>query len=176
MTELLSPFSRRIIALGLLFLVMVTVINVIAVPLFAAVRNQLDALADARLGVAHLEAVDRVPTPRRTPPVPDDLYIQAPNRELATEALLTIIRSSAQSRKVALDVPGALTLDPAQPAQIAVSLSFAAPEADIEALLHDLETGPPAIRFSQWRMTAPDDPKGNPRFEGRAIAVWSAKP
>ena len=90
--------------------------------------------------------------------------------------MLTIIRSSAQSRKVALDVPAALPLDPAQPAQIAVSLSFAAPEADIEALLHDLEAGPPAIRFAQWRMTAPDDPKGNPRFEGRAIAVWSAKP
>ncbi|GGE79821.1 hypothetical protein [Sphingomonas prati] len=109
-------------------------------------------LNGVRLREAAMLAVVRAPRPVRADGDP-----VARVRAAAVGSGVTVLRLSAAGR-----VGGrARTL-----------ATLVGPEAAMRALLAALESGPPAVRFADWRLRAEPGAADRLRFEGTAL-VWS---
>jgi hypothetical protein len=198
-----SPFTRRVLAIGILVLGLLGLVNLVLLPLYGVTARSLSGLEDARFERDRLEAIAARPPVPRSEPVPDSLYLTAPNRQQANDALLAALGRSASGYEVQLDTVAPMPEDQARGKAIAVSLQARGEQDKILSWLNDLETGSPAVHFTEWSI-APEgeaaavpapaptaaDPEGAPpaappspgsgpvrlAFNGIAIAVWEQKP
>jgi hypothetical protein len=174
MIDILSPASRRLVALGLLVLVLVSALNFIVMPVSGAISAALDALAEARFERARLVAIDEGPRLRKGIPVPAALLLRAPTHDVAGATLVNLIRTAADAQKITLDPVVPLVADPARPMTVGVGFATTAPEADVAAFISALEQGEPAVRLDQWKLSAVENTGGQVRLEARAMALWTS--
>ena len=192
-----SPFTRRVVAIGILVLGLFALINLLIVPLYGLTSGSLSGLDDARFQRARLEAIAARPPLPRADPVPANLYLTAPDRQRAVDALIAAVGGAAARYEIQLDGVAPLPADPARPKAIGLTFSGRGDQERILAWINELEIGPPAIRFGEWTLThdsgeaagsAPPPPEGvNPgavvapapgttrlAFNATAAAVWEA--
>lgn len=195
-----SPFTRRVVAIGILVLGLFALVNLLIVPLYGLTAGSLSELEDSRFQRARLEAIAARPPLPRSDPVPPSLYLTAPDRQRAVDAMIAAIGGSASRYEIHLDNVAPLPPDPARPKAIALSFSARGEQDKILAWINELEVGPPAIRFGEWTLghddgeaagaapvatappegpnpgTVPAPATGSTRlaFTATAAAVWEA--
>ena len=164
-----SPFTRRVVAIGILVLGLFALVNLLIVPLYGLAAGSLEGLEDARFQRARLEAIAARPPLPRSDPVPSTLYLTAPDRQRAVDALIAAIGGSAARYEVQLDNVAPLPADLSRPRAIALSFSARGEQDNVLAWLNELEIGPPAIRFGEWSL-------GQDSSEGAGAAPLGAPP
>lgn len=176
MTDVLSPLSRRIIAVALLLLCLVTLLNIVLVPLWQVNSDSLDDLATARSRLAHMQGVAGEQMPKQGDAVPATAMIISPNRDGAMATLKGAVSASAAKTKIVSPsiTPVAQMIGP--PAKLAVDVTAQGSEVDLVAFLADIEGSSPAIRLQSWSVFAPDAPGAPAHIEARAVAIWAARP
>lgn len=175
MIDALSPLSRRLIAIALLLLAVVTLLNLGLVPLWQACADNLDELSAARARVSRMEAIAATPPPEQGDAVPATAMIVAATRENALATLTGAIGASAARTKVL-----GPSISPAPPAgasaRVAVDIDASGSEVDLVAFLADIESASPAIRLQSWSVEAPLVPGTPAHVQARAVAIWAARP
>jgi len=189
MTERFSPFTRRVLALGIAVLALLGLLNLVILPILGFTANRLSALEDARFRLARLEAIIARPPPERSAPVPASLYMNARSRQSATDTLISTIAASAARYEVHVDSIAPLEADPGRPKAIALSLAVRGEQDKMLAWINELERGQPAVHFATWSL-GPDASGGDPAplpsaapaqapsgpvqlsFSGAASAIW----
>jgi hypothetical protein len=148
-----SPFTRRLVAVGIALLALIGLINLVVLPVYTLTASSLSGLEDARFQRARLEAIAARPPLPRSEPVPASFYLTAPDRERAADALIAAIGSAAARYEVQVDsiapVAGA---DPARPGAIAVTVAARGEHDRLLALINELERGTPAVYFPIWKL------------------------
>ena len=147
-----SPFTRRVVAIGILVLGLFGLVNLLIVPLYGLTAGSLSGLEDARFQRARLEAIAARPPLPRADPVPSTLYLTAPDRQRAVDALITAVGGSAARYEIQIDNVVPLPADPARPKAIALSFSARGEQDRILAWINELEIGPPPVRFGEWSL------------------------
>jgi len=175
MIESLSPFSRRLIALALLGLAILSALNLVIIPLLTLAGARLDRLEDARFRRARLEALDARPAQPRGDPVPPNAYFRANDASAAGAMLAAVVNGAAARTEVTIERAAPLPAQPARPLTLVVDLAASGPELTLVAFVSEIERGNPVIRLDRWRLVSPDAPGGPTRLEARAMAVWSAR-
>lgn len=175
MIDALSPFSRRIIAVALLLLAVVTVLNLGIVPLWQACVGNLDELSAVRARVARMEAIAATPPPEQGDAVPATAMIISATRDSAVATLTGSISASAARTKVTGPSISPAPL-PGSPAKIAVDIDASGSEVDLVAFLADIESASPAIRLQNWSVEAPLVEGTPAHVRARAVAIWATRP
>lgn len=175
MMETLSPFSRRLIALALLGLAIVSALNLIVVPLITLAGDKLDRLEDARFRRAKLEALNARPLPPRGDPVPPNVYFRANDAAAAGAMLLAVVNGAAARTQVTIERTALLPATPPRPLMLTADIAVTGPEVALVTFIGEIERGDPLIRLDRWRLISPDVPGGPTRLEARAMAVWNSR-
>ena len=147
-----SPLTRRIVALGIAVLALLGLINLVIVPIYGLAAGSLSALEDARFQRARLEAIAARPPLPRSEPVPASLYLAAPDRQRASDALIAAIGGTAAGYEVQLDAVAPTEVDPGRPETIGVRFTARGEQDKILAWINDLERGSPAAYFADWTL------------------------
>ena len=147
-----SPFTRRVVAIGILVLGLFALVNLLIVPIYGLTSGSLSDLEDARFQRARLEAIAARPPLPRSDPVPASLYLTAPDRQRAVDALIAAIGGSASRYEIQLDNVAPQPADPARPKAIALTFNARGEQDKMLAWINELEIGPPAIRFGEWSL------------------------
>ena len=168
-----SPFTRRVLALGILVLLLLGAIQLIVAPLYAVTANSLSDLEDARFRRARLESIAARPPLPAAPPVPASLYLTAPDRQRATDLLLATIGGSAGRHQVQIDSIAALPAGSSRGAAIAVTVSARGEHDKVLAWVNELERGSPSVHFADWSL-APD--ASAPAAAAGAAAIMPGMP
>jgi hypothetical protein len=147
-----SPFTRRVVAVGILVLGLFAMVNLLIVPLYGLTSGSLSDLEDARFQRARLEAIASRPPLPRADPVSPSLYLTAPDRQRAVDALISAVGGAAARYEIQLDNVAPLPADPSRPKAIALTFSARGEQDRILAWINELEVGPPAIRFGEWSL------------------------
>ena len=147
-----SPFTRRVVAIGILILALFALINLLIVPIYGLTAGSLSDLEDSRFQRARLEAIAARPPLPRSDPVPPSLYLTAPDRQRAVDALIAAVGGSASRYEIQLDSVGPQPADPARPKAIALTFTARGEQDRMLAWINELEVGPPAIRFGEWSL------------------------
>ena len=192
-----SPFTRRVVAVGIFVLALLVLVNLIALPVYALTDSRLSGLEDARFQRARLEAIAARPPLPRSEPVPASLYLTASDRDRAADALIAAIGALAGRYEVQLDSIAPAAADPARPGAIAVTLAAHGEHDKMLAWINELERGAPAVYFPVWRLGqseagASTAVEGAPphvppvgaaanslltlSFNATAVAVWEQRP
>lgn len=174
MTELLSPLSRRIIAVGLLFLVVITAINLLILPLGQWTAETLSDLGSARereVVVRHAAHAEAPPLGR---PLPEGLAFAAANRDAALNMMSGHISELARTHNIVIDNLGAAA-GPGQQSRMIIDFAASGVEIDIVKLMAALEQGSPKIRLESWTIIAPDTAGVPTKLRARAVAIWGQK-
>jgi hypothetical protein len=176
MIDALSPLSRKVIAVALLLLCLVTLLNMIIVPLWQSCSDNLDDLATARWRLAQMRGIASEQMPEQGDAVPATAMIISPNRDGAMATLIGAVGASAAKTKIVSPsiTPVAQAIGPAT--KLAVDVVASGSEVDLVAFLADIEGSSPAIRLQRWSVIAPDVPGAPAHIEARAVAIWAARP
>lgn len=150
-----SPFTRKVLALGILLLALLGAIQLVIAPLYALTANSLSELEDARYRRARLESIAARPPLPTAAPVPASLYLTAPDRQRATDLLLAAIGGAAGRYQLQVDSIAAVPAESSRGAAIAVTVVARGEHDALLAWINDLETGTPNIHFADWSL-APD--------------------
>jgi len=161
-----SPLSRRIVAIGIAVLALLGLINLVIVPLYGLTAGSLSDLEDARFQRARLEAIAARPPLPRSEPVPASLYVAAPDRQRASDALIAAIGGTAAGYEIQLDSVTPTDADPARPEAIGVRFTARGEQDKILAWINDLESGSPAAYFTDWSL--------GPGTDGAAMSAPAA--
>lgn len=189
-----SPLTRRIVALGIAVLALFGLINLVLAPIYSVTAGSLSGLEDARFQKARLEAIAARPPLPRSDPVPEALYMPAPDRQRASDALIAAIGASASRYEIQLDSVTPVAPEPGRLATVGAAVAARGEQDKILAWINDLELGTPAIYFPTWSLAgqldgaipaaegapppAPAMPAGGPlnlAFSGSATIVWEPR-
>ncbi len=172
MIDQLSPFTRRILALTLLGLLMLGAVNLLLLPVSGLIRSRLDHLADIRFERARLENVAARPSPAAGDAVPQDLYIHAASEKAAALQLSSLITQGAQTAGVTVEQVTEVLSDPPYSRLVATQLRVNGAELPMMRFLNAVESGKPLVRFVQWKLSAPQGPDGSMQLDATAAAAW----
>ncbi len=175
-----SPFTRKVVALGILILLLLGAIQLLIVPIYALTADSLSGLEDARFRRARLESIAARPPLPAAAPVPASLYLAAPDRQRATDQLLAAIGGAAARYQVQIDSVAALPEESSRGAAIAVTIAARGEHDKVLAWVNELEAGSPSVHFADWAlapdssapgpMAAPPVPSGAPMTTESALA------
>lgn len=168
-----SPFTRRVVALGILLFVTLGAINIVIMPVSGWLTNTLEELSDGRFRLARLRAIEARPPLPDAPPVPQSLYLTAPDRDAAAAAMIGSVGAAAARTQVSFDQTVALPADPSGTKLVSVGLAGTGAEEAVLLFVNELERGPPVMRLRTWRLTSAEGQPRQVRIEAIAVAVWS---
>jgi hypothetical protein len=192
-----SPVTRRVVAVGIFVLALFGLINLVALPVYALTASSLSGLEDARFQRARLEAIAARPPLPRSEPVPASLYLTAPDRERAADALIAAIGAAASRYEVQVESIAPAAADPARPGAVTVTIAARGEHDRMLAWINDLERGTPAVYFPIWKLAQSDAAAANAvegapppvppvgaaanssltlSFNATAVAVWEQRP
>ena len=147
-----SPFTQRLLALGILFFLGLGLLNLIILPLYAAIGNELALLADTRFRLAHLEQIQARPNPPELQSVPTSFFIVAPSEQAAATQLQTQLNAFGARFQVKVTAKPVQPSPGSQRSLVEVSLTVQGGEGQVLSLLNGLEQGQPMIRLKTWRL------------------------
>jgi len=173
MIDQLSPFTRRLLALTILGLLMLGALNLLLLPVSGLIRSSLDDLADIRFERARLESIEARPDPVAGDAVPQDLYMHAASAKAAAAQLSSLITQTAQTAGVTVEQITEVLPDPATPRLVAAHLRVTGAEPSMMRFLNAVEGGKPLVRFVQWKLSAPQEPAGSMQLDAHAAAAWA---
>jgi hypothetical protein len=150
-----SPLTRRVLAIGLLVLLVLGAIQLVIAPIYSLTANSLSDLQDARFRRARLESIAARPPLPASAPVPASLYVTAPDRQRATDLILAAISGSAGRYQVQIDSIAPLPEQSSRGAAIAVTVAARGEHDKVLAWINELERGTPNVHFADWSL-APD--------------------
>lgn len=151
MTQL-SPFTRRLIALAILFFAIFGLLNLVVLPVATLLSTGFSDLADARFRLTRLEAIRARPMPPEALPVPVGLTLIAPDEPLATEQLRAQLMALATRYQLRLEASPAPGSETPTPGRIALAITVSGPQEPMLNFVNSLEQGEPLIRLKTWRM------------------------
>jgi len=172
MIEQMSPITRRIVAVGLVILVVLLAGQFLLLPIGEAIADQHDDLSALRSRRARLVATARRLMPDSST-MPPGLAVAATDPASAGKRLQALLSGSAATagvtltQGVALPVAGSSRI-------LGINLVATGTEAGLSSFASLVEHGSPVIRFQHWRMTMSDAPT-TMHFEGFAVAAWQPK-
>jgi Type II secretion system (T2SS), protein M subtype b len=148
-----SPFTRRLVALGLLFLLVLGVVNLIILPIASQLEAHLSTLADARFRLAKLKAIEARPLPADVAPVPQNQYLAAADAAQANDQFRALVAGHAARLQLQLE-----RADVQQPTtrirqQVELALTVSGQQEQLLNFINQLEQGAPLMRFKLWRLT-----------------------
>lgn len=174
MIEQMSPLTRRIVAVGLLILVLFIALQLIVLPLAGALRDQRAELTELSARHARLAATAKRLLPDAST-VPPGLAITAPDPARAGARLQALLAGSASIAGVKLDQTPPHPLA-GQPRLIGSEIVVTGPEAGVANFVSLVEHGSPTMRFQHWQLVAGDRTQTPVRFTGLVVAAWEALP
>lgn len=174
MTQSFSPPARRIIALGLLALLLLIGASLV-LKAAGSVRDALAELDDRRFRVARLNALAQRTAPSAGQPVPQGMSFQASSRDAAQAEFAGSLAAAADAAGVTIEGVAALPADPLNPPLIKISFAASGPEPALLGFINEIEQRRPAIRLPTWRMSLNED-AGGLRLNAVALAVWETGP
>lgn len=172
MIEGLSPFIRKVLALGLLIAALLLGINLLT-GVIGTTGASVGALEDARFRLARLDALKAAPPPPKVAPLPRSSYFRAADAEAASGLLVAAIHAAAQSAEMPLEGVAPLPSDAANRLLLRASVSGAGPEAAVLGFVAALERQEPAVRLANWTVSQAEEQAGTVRIEAVAVAAWS---
>lgn len=147
-----SPFTRRLIALALLFLALLGLLNLVVLPIAALISTGFSDLADARFRLARLEAIKERALPPEAPPVPMGLALIAPDEPQAVEQLRTQLTVLAARYQLRLEASPAPPSETPIAGRIALAIAVSGAQEPLLNFVNSLEQGEPLIRLKTWRL------------------------
>lgn len=169
MIQSFSPLTRRILAVGLLVLLVLLGLR-LAAGLGGAISSSLEELEDSRFRLARMEALRTRAAPPAADPLPAGLTLAAASHEDAAAQALAAVNGAAGAAQLTLARAAPLPQEPGNPNLVQVTLSAAGPEAAVLAFVSELEKSTPPVRLASWRIAAA--PGGGLAVEGVAAAAW----
>lgn len=169
-----SPLTRRILAFGILVLLLLLGLRV-AAGVAEGVSGSLQELSDKRFVLARLEAVRSRPEPVRPRPLPPGLHFQAASYEQASAMASSAVRGAAAAAQFTLSSVSVDPLKPENPGLIEIRVGGKGPELAALAFVEQLERGQPAMRLRTWQVAA-DPASPEIAIEGVAAAAWGTSP
>lgn len=165
----MSPLTRRIVAVGLLVLMVLLGVQSVAVPLVGAIMNQRDELAALKLREARLRATMDRTLPEVSKVRPEQV-IAAATPPQAIQRSQAVLASDAAMAGVTLQLgPPCNT---GQPQLLCTDVAVSGKEAGVSHFLSVIEHGPPVIRFQRWQLVPGQGTDTQLHFTGRAMAIW----
>lgn len=170
MIDQVSPLTRRVVAIGLLVLILLVGLQGIIVPLISGISDQREELAILRDRAAHLKDINDRPLPAMSA-LPAHAAIKAMAAGPALERLRAAISQAAAASGVILN--GVAPPSTAVPAQhLDLDLSATGSEEALTQFIGLLEHGDPLMRWESWRIQ-PESAAGRPlTLSGRVVAAW----
>jgi Tfp pilus assembly protein PilO len=165
----MSPLTRRIVAVGLLVLMVLLGLQYVALPLAGAIMDQRDELAELRLREARLGAtMDRM-LPKVSKVRPEQV-IAAATQPQAIQRMQAMLAGDAAMAGVTLQLGPPCTIEQSQ--QLCADVALSGKEGDVAHFLSVVEHGSPVVRFQRWQLAPGQGTDTQLHFMGRAIAVW----
>ncbi len=169
MIDSFSPQSRRIIAVGLLVLKLFAIISFVLIPTTEWVSSHLNQLADSRLKLARMSALANMPPVQSYISSPESLLIKASNKADAQQLFNAHLRKIAELNGLQDIV---IEADPEVKIEglLQSKLKISAAESQIAALISQMESNQPLIRFAAWNIRR--ESAEMVVFESSATAGW----
>ncbi|MEP2990034.1 MAG: hypothetical protein ABJN65_01180 [Parasphingorhabdus sp.] len=178
-----SPFTRKFLALGILFLGLFFFWTVIASPVVSQMSASLTELNDTRFQRMRLEQIQNRPAVEPTGNFPTNLVLAAGSAEEAQAAFAAQINAVASQNTMDMALaPRPLTKGSQL---IAFDVSVMAPEVNIVKFINSLERASPMMRLRNWQIDSAaiagtvdpqngntDESNGNVQFSGQLIGAW----
>lgn len=171
MMEVLSPWSRRIIAAGLLLLAVSSIANLIIAPLVEWTQMSLDDLESARQREQRIAMAANAEPPTSGDPIPPELIIIAPNQAAAFDQAAATVSAMAVKNQVVVE--GISPTPSGIGKKVAFDIKASGSEISLVRMLSELEASFPTLRFESWTILAPDAPDAPAKLLARGITVWS---
>ncbi len=166
-----SPLTRKILAIGLLILVLLLAWRLILSPVATQMEVSLTELDDARFQRVRLENLQARPKPEKAVALPEDMVFGAENREEAATGLGSYISGLASQN--GLQVAN-ITARPGGDTDklLAFDLALIGEEISVARFINQAERGSPMIRFRSWQIEAGSENDPNLQFSGQAVGAW----
>jgi Tfp pilus assembly protein PilO len=168
--EQISPLTRKIVAAGLLVLMVLLTIQYVIAPLAGAIAGQRDELAALRTRKARLQATVLRALPKASL-VQSGQAVPAPDTLRAMQHLQTLLAGDAAVVGATLQL-GPPCAGEAPPAPLCAQIAVSGSEASISHFMSLVEHGAPVIRFRQWQMASGQAGDSQLHLTGQAFAVW----
>lgn len=173
----LSPLAQRLVAIGLLILLVVSVISFVIIPYCQLTAAALATLADTRFELARLEAVNLQVPMAPSSRVPPSAFLVARDPAHAVAALTGLISTTAARSSVQVAI-GASALSPSSPDTqtvplVVVAVEASGSEAAMLRFVADLEAGPPQVFATGWRIERSDATPSVLKFKATIAAAWA---
>lgn len=165
-----SPLGRRLIALGLLAVLLLGMATLVLMPLWARMTESSANLADLRFRHDQLSAIAARPAPPPTPSALAAEMIAALDEGAARAQLQTALQSAAATAGIEAQLTPAPSVTDAS--LVAVAVNASAPEEKLLQFLGQIEQAQPLVRFRSWRLGAPPPGENKVSFSGEAVAAW----
>jgi hypothetical protein len=167
MIDSFSPFSRRVIVLGLLVLKIMLVTSLFLIPLSQWVLSHLDLLEDSRLRLERVQVLSRTrlsPTPHM---LSQEMFFQAGSDAAAQDLLNAHLQRLTELNGLTdADIRSAKTQN--FRGMLRSDLTVSGQEQNIARFVNELEAGNPKVRFGEWSIGREND--GLLTLEARVIA------
>jgi hypothetical protein len=162
MMDLLTPLTRRIVALGLLVLVLLSGLSFVVAPLIAANQNTLSELALVREALARARAIQEAPAIPKIAEFPQSAGLKAASMQAARESLAGYAMSRASAKGLQITLPAMPQPRVRAPAPVELAISITGAREALLEWMSDVETGRPACRFLTYRLVDAGPPMGTP--------------
>lgn len=172
MTDNFSPLTRRILALGILILVLLFALRAGAA-LAGWTAGSIEALEDSRFRLARIEALRTRPAPPPLPPLPVGSGFNGRDHRSATEALGATVTAAAAAAGLALTEIAAEPQQAGNPRLVALRLAAAGPESAVLDFVARVEASSPTVRLVSWTIERAGGEAEPLRLVAVAAGAWS---
>lgn len=175
MTEMSSTL-RRMMAVGILILLVATGFQLILVPSIDWMNANLAALDNSRFQIDRLEQLESEPPLPAGQKLPDGILISARSREEAEKVAILHIQAIAKRHELAAIHLLPLGKQPL-PSMLAIEMNVVGPEKNIVAFIEDLENSVPLTRFPKWKLSTRtgEGETNNLTLTAIVRSIWAAR-
>jgi hypothetical protein len=175
-----SPFTRKLLAIGMLILALFGLSGLVVTPVYSLVSTSLSELADARFRLARVEALRTEPAMPPGDTVPPGLIVKAPDAAAAAAQVQAMLGATVARTQVQLVGSGTLPAGPTDTGQVLQTITVKGNHDAVLAFVNDIERTEPMLRFRTWSLTAePSAAPGQPamlNLDAVLVAAWSKAP
>lgn len=171
----LSPFTRKFLAIALLFFTIYAVIFGVFRPIASLVGNSLNDLQNTHFAWQRLIAIQNSPTPQpATNQLGDNLLFIAPDKETAQQQLQQQLEGAILAMGEGVAIEHIAVTPDDNPDIIKLSMAITGEDSIIMAFIHQMESGAPFMRLHQWQIEkiTNGEKLGQVQLYAEVVAAW----